>query len=123
MRIIPRGIKGVWYYFWGHLFAIFAYDKKYLRGRWFAGKMHGLCSPGWEWVTHDALAKFFLPDNKDARFPVAHGCRVVHPENLEFNSNDLNNFQSFGIYYQAIEKFPWGGYNHWSQCRINNCKS
>lgn len=70
--------------------------------------MHGLCSPGWQWVTQDALSKIILMDNKDARFPVAHGCRVVHPENVIFDPNDLNNFQSFGIYYQALATIKIG---------------
>ena len=102
MKKIQNAIKGLCYFVLGHFFAFFFYDTKYLRGRWFSGRAHGLCSTGWKWVTHDALSRIFLLDNKDSRFPIAHGCRVVHPENIVFNPNDLNNFQSFGINYQAI---------------------
>lgn len=108
MYMLLKGLQGIWFFLWGHLFAALFYDKKYLQGRWFAGKCHGLCSLGWKWVTYDALARWFTPDNKCARFPVAHGCRVVFPENIEFDSNDLNNFQTFGIYYQAIAKIYIG---------------
>ena len=108
MRKVLRGIKGLWFFLWGHLFAALVYDRKFLQGRWFSGKLHGLCSPGWQWVTHDAMARFFFSDNKDARFPVAHGCRVVHPENVIFDPDDLNNFQSFGIYCQAIAAITIG---------------
>ena len=101
-------LKDIWYYFWGHLLALFIYDKKYLTGRWFKSKHHGIGATGWEWVTHDALAKIRFHDNVTARFPIAHGCRVVRPENITFNPNDLNNFQSNGIYYQAIGKITIG---------------
>lgn len=102
MKTVFKAIKGLWFFIWGHLFARLFYDKKYLQGKWFSGRMHGLCSPGWRWVTHDAMARIFLGDNKEARFPVARGCRIVHPENIVFDPDDLNNFQSFGIYYQGI---------------------
>ena len=102
------GIKGCWFWCWGHFFALFFYDRKYLRGRWFRGKMKGLCAPGWRWVTHNAVSRIFLGDNKDARFPVNQKCRVLCPENIEFDPDDLNNFQSFGIYYQAIGKIHIG---------------
>ena len=108
MRILIKGIKGLWFFCWGHFFAALFYEKKYLRGRWFAGKLHGMCSLGWRWVAYDAVARCFHSENKDARFPVAHGCRVVCPENIQFDPDDLNNFQSFGIYYQAIGRITIG---------------
>ena len=84
------------------------YDKKYLQGRWFSGKYGSFGSTGWQWVVCSARARRSYKDNVTARFPVAHGCRVVHPENIEFDPDDLNNFQSFGIYYQAIGKITIG---------------
>ena len=99
MRILIKGLKGLWYFIWGHLFAVFFYDSNYLHGRWFTGKMHGLCCLGWEWVVHDAMARMIFSDNKNVHFPVAHGCRVIHPENIDFEADDLNNFQTFGVYY------------------------
>ena len=87
---------------------VFIYDKRYLQGRWFSGKLNGLCSPGWEWVTHDAIGRFLSHDNVEARFPINQKCRVVCPENIEFSPNDLNNFHSFGIYYQALGKIRLG---------------
>lgn len=101
MKKFHKLVKGIWYYIWGHLFSLF-YDRKYIRGKWFNGKMNGLCAPGWQWVTHDALAKIFTGNNTDARFPVGRDCRVIYPDNIHFDPDDLNNFQSFGIYYQAI---------------------
>lgn len=108
MKIIFRGICGCWYFFWGHILAWLFYDKRYLRGRWFAGRLKGLCAIGWEWVTHDALSKVILHQNQEARFPIGHHVRVACPENVEFDPDDLNNFHSIGIYIQAIGKVTIG---------------
>lgn len=108
MKKLNRIIKGIWYYSWGHLFSLFMYDKHYLTGRWFAGKLNGLCSIGWRWVVRDAVTRLITGDNSRARFPVAHGCRVVQPCNIDFHPDDLNNFQTFGVYYQAIGKITIG---------------
>ena len=99
MRKILKAIKDCWYYCWGHLFALFLYDRKYLQGRRFAGKLNGLCSLGWQWVCRDSVMRFITGDNFSARFPVGHGVSVVFPENIIFEPDDLNNFQSYGIYF------------------------
>ncbi len=108
MRTIKKSIRGLWYYLWGHIFGFFLYDKEYLTGKWFEGKLDGLCSLGWEWVTHDAIGKVFCMDNKEARFPINQKCRVICPGNISFDPDDLNNFHSFGIYYQALGKISIG---------------
>lgn len=108
LRMLKNGIRGCWFFFWGHIFAFFLYDKKYLTGRWFTGKMHGLCTTGWEWVVHDACARIFLHKNKGVRFPASSQIHVVCAENICFHPDDLNNFQSFGSYYQAIGKITLG---------------
>ena len=108
MSKIHRVAKGAWYSLWGHLFAAMFYDTKYLQGKWFAGKLDGMCSVGWQWVTHDALSRIFTLNNRNSKFPVSNSCRVVCPENIEFHPDDLNNFQSFGIYFQAIGKISIG---------------
>lgn len=108
MNFIRRGIQGIWYYFWGHIFAFLFYEKKYLTGRWFEGKFGGLCAIGWKWVTKDALSRLFSLYNREAKFPVSPDCRIVNPNNLFFDPNDLNNFHSFGIYYQAIGRINIG---------------
>lgn len=108
MRLLKTVIRGCWFSFWGRLFAMFYYDKKYLAGRYFAGKLGGLCSLGWEWTAKCGFARFLLGTNKGVRFPVAHRISVVESQNIEFHPDDLNNFQTFGIYYQAIGKITIG---------------
>ena len=107
-RYFRIAIRGLWYYTWGHIFSLFMYDKKYLTGRWFAGRLNGLCALGWEWVTQDAVGRLFIGGNRSARFPVRQSCCVVHPENLVFHPDDLNNFHGSGQYFQAIGKIEIG---------------
>lgn len=40
--------------------------------------------------------------NRDCKFPCSPLIRVTCPENLEFSLDDLNNFSTFGVYFQAI---------------------
>lgn len=101
MRKIRSGISALWYYFWGHLFALFFYDSKYLKGKWFSSSHHGLGAIGWKWVTHDALGRIFGTRNRSAKFPVSQGCITACPENIIFDVDDLNNFQGNGNYFQA----------------------
>lgn len=46
--------------------------------------------------------------NLNSRFPVSCFTTVVNSENVYFDSNDLNNFQHFGCYYQAFGKIYIG---------------
>ncbi len=111
MRLVVAGIRGLWYYFWAHIF-LFLCMKKYLNGRWFEGSNRsvfcGICTIGWEWTVRDALDRIHYHENRTAKYPISHNCRVVCPENIEFDSNDLNNFQGFGNYYQAVGKIQIG---------------
>lgn len=70
--------------------------------------MRGLCSPGWQWVVHDGWQRAFSAKNKAARFPVNNDSKVLCPENIEFDPDDLNNFQGCGNYYQALGKITLG---------------
>lgn len=108
MRKIALFISGIWYYIWGNIVAFCIYDRKYIKGKWFKGKIGSFGSVGWTWVVSSARARRKYRVNLTAKFPVAIGCRVVHPENIEFDPDDLNNFQSYGIYYQAIGQIKIG---------------
>ena len=107
MKQLFKGFKGAWYFFWGHLLALFFYDKRFLRGRWFTGKFCGLCAPGWEWAVRGVTARL-AGRGTPARFPVSPDCRIIFPQNLVFHPDDLNNFQTFGCYYQAAGTITLG---------------
>lgn len=101
-------IRSGWSYAWGHLFAACFYDKRYLAGRWFSGPYHGLYATGWKWVCRDAVARMILRQNITARYPMSPQIRVVAPQNIDFDPDDLNNFQTMGCYFQAIERITIG---------------
>lgn len=105
---LKEGIKGCWYFFWGHLFALFYYDKKYLTGKYFTGKLGGLCCTGWQWVAKNGFARFLLGTNKGVRIPVSYRTTVGCWQNIEFHPDDLHNFQGAGSYYQAFGKITIG---------------
>ena len=106
--LLKVGIKGCWYSFWGRLFALFYYDKKYLTGKWFSGKYFGLCSTGWEWAAKNGFARLLLGVNKSVRFPVSPQICLSESQNIDFHPDDLNNFQTTGNYYQAVGKITIG---------------
>lgn len=101
-RKISMGIKGLWYFLWGNLFAIFTYDRRYLKGKYFSGKLGGICSIGWRWVVTDCMARIILGINRGVPFPVSPRISIVNPNNVFFDVDDLNNFQGSGNYYQAL---------------------
>ncbi len=108
MSIIRKGIRGLWYFSIGHVIALFKYKKSYLQGKWFVGKMHGLCSHGWEWVVQDFWGCRRMHINQGVPWPVSPRQQVVGPENIHFHPDDLQNFQSFGCYFQGIGKISIG---------------
>ncbi|MHB8962858.1 MAG: acyltransferase [Saccharofermentanales bacterium] len=105
MAIIQKiltGIRELWYFAWGNIFAVFLYDKKYLKSRYFRSRHHNIGAIGWRWTVSDFMARFLLGINKGVRFPISPRVCVANPSNIEFDVDDLNNFQGSGNYYQAI---------------------
>lgn len=84
------------------------YHRKYLTGRWFTSPYRSIGAEGWKWVVHDARACRIQGVNLDVPWPVSAGIRVICPENIEFDPDDLNNFQGVGNYYQALAKIRIG---------------
>lgn len=108
MKLIKSILRGCWYSFWGRLFALFYYDKKYLTGKWFAGKLGGLRSTGWEWTAKCGAARFWKGTHKGVRFPASPQILIAQSQNIEFHPDDLNNFQTTGNYFQAFGKITIG---------------
>ncbi len=108
MKLINSGIKGLWYYCLGNIFAFFMYDRKYLDGKYFSGRFGGICAIGWRWVVADAMGRFFYGYNKNVPFPVSPRISVINPKNIQFHVDNLNNFQGNGNYFQAIGKIKIG---------------
>lgn len=102
LKNIIKGIERLWLFVWGNLFAVFAYDRKYLKGKYFTGKFGGAFAVGWRWVVTDCLYRIFFGVNRGIPFPVSPRIRISNAQNIYFNVDDLNNFQSPGNYYQNL---------------------
>ena len=77
-------------------FSLF-YDKKYMSGKYFKES----CA-GWYWIF-----KYFIPQkifriNGKVRWPMSPFSSISNCKNIIFNEDDLNNFQTWGCYFQNI---------------------
>ncbi|MCB1221165.1 MAG: acyltransferase [Planctomycetales bacterium] len=71
-----------------------AFDRRYLQGRWFEGR-----DTGWKWAWRSLWQQKFGGRNRNVPWPVSENTVIAAPSRLEFHPDDLNNFQSFGQYY------------------------
>jgi len=71
-----------------------AWNKKYLRGRHFEQSTRG-----WRWAWRGFWLQKVLGFNRHVPWPCSPFIHVFHPEGIEFDVDDLNNFQTFGCYY------------------------
>lgn len=84
------------------------YDKRYIVGKHFSGPHYGIGAVGWRWVVDDYIGCKRLHKNKNVKWPVSPQITIVNPQNIYFSPNDLNNFQHYGVYYQAIGRITIG---------------
>jgi hypothetical protein len=64
---------------------------------------------GWKWLWQGFITQKLLGINRDVPWSVSHRNIVVGlPENISFNMNDINNFQTMGVYFQAFGKITIG---------------
>ena len=88
--------------------SLFLYKQKYIKSRYFRGKLFGIMAIGWQWVLTDILARIFLRVNRRIPFPVSYRIQIVQPDNIIFHPDNLDNFHGFGNYYQAIGRITIG---------------
>lgn len=101
-KLIIKVLKCLWFFVWGHIFALFYYDKTYLTGRHFQGKLKGLCSQGWVWAACDGFTRLVLRANTEVPWPVSYKTAIINPSNVIFCPDDLHIFHSYGTYFQGI---------------------
>ena len=75
------------------MFSLF-YNKNYLKGKWFD---EGFI--GFKWCLSGIFYQKILRFNSNIPWPVSPFIKIYNPNNIVFDPDDLNNFQSFGIYY------------------------
>lgn len=72
------------------------------KSRYFTGKhFKSIRSAGWSWVAKDFFPQKICGWNREVPWPVSPHVHIWGWENIEFDNNDLNNFQTFGTYFQA----------------------
>ena len=71
------------------------FDSRYLRGRHFEGSFAGHL-----WGLRAVWTRNILRLGKAYPFPVALGVRISNARNITFHQDNLNNFQSPGLYLQ-----------------------
>lgn len=80
------------------IFLLIFFDRKYLNGRHFENGFAGI-----RWAIRAIWTRNILRLAPTLPFPIALNVIISNPENLEFHSDDLNNFQSPGTYFQNFK--------------------
>ena len=101
-------LKRMSYFLIAQIYIPFNYDRKYLRGRWFEGRFNGILASGWEWVVKDAKMNRKMGTNQGVPWPVSFQCHIINPQNIEFHPDNIDNFNTFGCYFQAIGRIVIG---------------
>ncbi|MEG2456329.1 MAG: DapH/DapD/GlmU-related protein [Clostridia bacterium] len=104
MKRIYNAIKTILCCILVRIFSIGIYDKKYFKGKWF----DTMRSSGWVFAYTDLKRRFATKKNLEVKWPVSSDIFIVMPQNIKFDIDDINNFQSFGQYYQAYATIEIG---------------
>lgn len=71
------------------------FERKFLCGRHFE-----YSHVGWVWAIKAIWSQKILGFNRNVPWPMTHSSRISNPSNIVFHSDDLDNFQSPGCYFQ-----------------------
>lgn len=77
------------------IFGSIFFDRKYLQGKYFDEGISG-----WLWLLKGILWQKIFRFNSHVPWPVSPLITIGNPANILFDINDLNNFQTFGTYFQ-----------------------
>lgn len=77
------------------IFGSLFFDRRYLRGKYFDQSLSG-----WRWVLRSILWQKLLGFNRHIPWPVSPFIGIYKPSNVEFDVDDINNFQTYGTYFQ-----------------------
>ena len=103
-KSIKYGIYSIIGFCFAKPIAKLAFDKKYLRGKYFAHNY----SRGWLLALKGLLWQKILGFNRDVPWPVSPRIQVQNPHNITFDPNDINNFKGAGNYFQAMGEIVIG---------------
>ena len=74
------------------------FEKRYISGKHFEES-----KSGWKWLLRSILCQKILGFNKHIPWPVSPFIAISDPNNIVFDVNDINNFQTFGSYFQNLK--------------------
>lgn len=77
----------------------FLWNSEYLQGRWFENDRLN----GYIWCWRSVLFQKILRKNIHVPWPCSHRITITTASNIIFDVNDLNNFQTFGCYFQSVD--------------------
>lgn len=77
------------------LIAKLFYDQKYLKGKYFEDT-----DMGWRFILRCFFDQKILGKNRIVGFPINGSSVLSNPNRIHFHVDDINNFQSFGCYFQ-----------------------
>lgn len=95
MKKVFIGIRLLLYYVIANTIGRLVYPSNIFNSKHFKN----IKSQGWEWISKGIWYQKILGYNRYIKFPVNFR-NVVSSNNIEFDPNDLNNFQHFGCYFQ-----------------------
>lgn len=104
---VLNGMTAAFIFVVAKLFGGLAYDRRYLKGKHF----ERFWSPGWRWVFNGMFGKLFTGAGRGVPWPVSS--QGVFGKNVDFDVDDLNNFQipayfqTFGDAHITIGKGTW----------------
>ena len=78
-------------------FASLFFNRKYLKSIYFTG------TKGWQWIWRSIFYQKILRINGHIPFPVSHSMSISNYRNIEFDIDDINNFQMNGCYFQNFK--------------------
>lgn len=97
-------IKLVYYYLFGITIGRLFYSKEVFKSVYYSRPG----SLGWKWLCHNFFYQHIIGTNRHVPWPCSPGILIMNPENIIFDMNDLYNFQTNGVYYQALGKIEIG---------------
>lgn len=97
--IILKTLKKFIYFVFGFILGKIIYSREYFpRGKYF----ERWYSIGWEWTIRDFCGRLLFGKNKGIKWPVSPFL-IMGGDNIEFDIDDLDNFQSPNCYYQSYD--------------------
>jgi acetyltransferase-like isoleucine patch superfamily enzyme len=94
MSLIPISLKSLCIALIKATIPLF-YEKRYLRGRFFDE-----ARIGWVWALRGIWHQKILGFNRNVPWPINPIFKISNPKLLEFDVDDIDNFQSHGCYFQ-----------------------